>query len=361
MAEPENKIDLTKISAMDWLKIAAVLIAAAVILYRCFLPFRAEYAFREAYNLEAQMNSPNLSAERRSAAAQKAIEKYEKVKKLAPWETYYHIQLARIYETQARQETELEKKLEKIKQADDIYDLCLKISPTNPWYVMRKAEIYGLYAEIETDEAKKAELLRLREAKIMESAELDQNNGIFQSAAANLHFQKGELEQAAAKYQHVLEIDDRTGEAYIMLAEIARRQGQPEKIEELYKTLIEKNPAFPNTRLYLGQIYEQRGQLADAIELYKEEALLDKNNETAYRILGSACYRAREWRNMEVAYNRLTIIRPDNVDYYMYKAHAQIQQNKLKEALDAYEAAQALRPDDANIRNNINALKARGI
>ncbi|GBR74676.1 hypothetical protein NO1_1810, partial [Candidatus Termititenax aidoneus] len=79
----------------------------------------------------------------------------------------------------------------------------------------------------------------------------------------------------------------------------------------------------------------------------------------AYRILGSACYRAREWRNMEVAYNRLTIIRSDNADYYLYKAHAQIQQNKLKEALASYEAAQTLRPDDANIRSNINALKVR--
>ncbi|GBR74951.1 hypothetical protein NO1_2036 [Candidatus Termititenax aidoneus] len=190
MAEPENKIDFTKISAIDWLKTAAVLIAAAFVLYRCFLPFRAEYAFREAYNLEAQMNSPNLPAERRAAAMQKAIEKYEKVKKLAPWETYYHIQLARIYETQARQETNPEKKLEKIRQADDIYNLCLKISPTNPWYVMRKAEIYGLYAEVEPDAAKKAELLRQREEKIMKSAELDQNNGIFQTAAANLYFQK---------------------------------------------------------------------------------------------------------------------------------------------------------------------------
>ena len=46
MAEPENKIDLAKISALDWLKIAAVLLAAALVLYRCFLPFRAEYAFR---------------------------------------------------------------------------------------------------------------------------------------------------------------------------------------------------------------------------------------------------------------------------------------------------------------------------
>jgi tetratricopeptide (TPR) repeat protein len=353
VGQTENNI----ISPADWLKIAAVAAVAVFLLCRCLLPFSAEYAFREAYNFEAQAGNPNLSAQDRGKFTQKAINKYLLVKKLAPWETYYHTQLARIYENQARAEGDPAQRLQLIQKADEIYDLCLKISPTNPWYVIRKAEMYGMYAELENDPDKKAALYAKREELTLQASAYDPNNAIFTLAAANLYLGKRDYANALAKYEHVLVIDDRMGDAYMMLAELHRQQGNPAKQEEMYRACIAKAPDYRNARLQLGLLYEQQGKLKDAINLYKEEALLDKNNEYAFRLLGSACYRDGQWANMEIAFNRLTMINPNAPEYYMYRAQAQIRQGKTKEAIASLESALALRPDDANIKANLNALK----
>lgn len=348
MAEPENKIDWQNISTADWLKIAGVLLIAGFILYRCFLPFRAEYAFREAYSYEAQRNTP------------KTIEKYLKAIKLAPWETYYHTQLGRIYENEARAATDPEDKLAKIKKAEEIYDICLKISPTNPWYVVRKAELQALYAELESDPQKAAALQTQREELILLANELDPNNAIFTITAANMYLSKREYEKAQEKYEHVLIIDEKMGDAYLMLGELYRQQGNTAKQEEIYLTCIAKAPDYKNIRLNLGILYEQQGKLKEAISLYKEEALLDKSNENAYRALGFACFKDSQWVNMEVAFNRLTVLNSNNADYYVYRAQAQIQQNKLREAIASLEAALVLRPGDANIQANLQRLRAAG-
>ncbi|MDR1997439.1 MAG: tetratricopeptide repeat protein [Candidatus Margulisbacteria bacterium] len=349
MAETNNKSSWTQISTADWLKIAGVILAAAFALYRCSLPFRAEFAFREAYNYEAQRNF--------AAAGQK----YEKVLRLAPWETYYHSQLGRIYENEARAalstDIPLAEKLAKIQKADAVYDLCLKISPTNPWYVMRKAEMYGLYAELETDAEKKQALLGQREELILRASELDPNNAIFTLTAANLYLSKGEHAKALETYQHVLTIDERMGDAYMMLAELYRQQGDRAAQEEMYRTCIAKVPDYKNVRLQLGLLYEQQGRLKDAIVLYREEVQLDKNNEYAFRLLGSAFFRDSQWVNMEIAFNRLTIINPKVADYYLYKAQAQARQNKIQEAIVSLEAALTLRPDDASIKANLQNLR----
>ncbi|GBR77362.1 TPR domain containing protein [Candidatus Termititenax dinenymphae] len=348
MAEPpNNKNFLNNLTTLDWLKIAAIIIVALFLLYRCLLPFRAEYVFREAFTAESQQNFP------------KAIEKYLKVWKLAPWETYYLTSLGRIYENQARQITNPEERLAKIKQAEEVYDWCLNISPTNPWYVIRKGEIYGMYAEIESDPEKKAELIAQRETKILEAAELDKNNAIFQMTAGNLFLQRREYDKAIERYEHALIIDDRTAEAYLRLAEIYTIQNNPQKREELYKAWTEKAPEDANSYLYLGQLYDATNRHAEAVALYKTAANLDKKNEAAFRLLGNALYRDQDWADMEKAYNRLTVLKSDNADYYLFKAQAQAQQRKYKEAITSLEAAQTLRPDDANIRANLNNLKSQ--
>jgi tetratricopeptide (TPR) repeat protein len=345
------------ISTADWLKLVVVAVLAVFLLYRCLLPFRAEYAFREAYNFEAQSGNPNLPAEVRAADAQKAIDKYLLVKKLAPWETYYHTQLARIYENQARAESDPAKKLELIQKADEIYDLCLKISPTNPWYVIRKAEMYGMRAELETDPDKKAELYTQREELTLQASAYDPNNAIFTLSAANLYLGKRDYANALEKYQHVLVIDDRMGDAYMMLAELYKQQGDPAKQEEMYRACIAKAPDYRNARLQLGLLYEQQGRLKDAINLYKGEALLDKNNEYTFRLLGAACYRDSQWVNMEIAFNRLTMINPNSPDYYVYRAQAQIRQGKTPEAIASLEAALVLQPDNTLAKTSLSSLK----
>lgn len=343
--ETNEKIGFANLSGLDWLKISAVILAAGFLLYRCFLPFRAEYTYREAYNFEASGN-PDA-----------AIAKYEKTIRLAPWETHYFVQLGKLYEDKARAAKTKEERLGWTKKAEYIYDRCLAISPTNPWYVNRKGEIFGLLASVTDDPVEQRKLMAKREQYVLEAANLDKNNALFQMAVAYLYHQRGELDKALQKYQHVLEIDERFGEAYFNMADIYRQKKQPAKQMEMYQTLIAKNPGFKNAHLQLGRIYESQGKMTDAINQYIEEVNLDKNNEVALQVLGVALYRVGDWANVSKVYHRLSIIKPDNVRYYLFHAQAAAKIGNLAEALEALEAAQVLQPGDAQIAQNIRGIK----
>lgn len=341
-----NNIDWSKLSYADWLKITGVVVLAGFLVYRCFLPFRAEYAYREAFNAEAQQSIPM------------AIEKYEKAMRLAPWETYYHVQLGKIYENLARAAVDPQERLGYTQKAEAVYKACLKISPTNPWYVNRMGEVYDLYSTLEKDPQKIAAWQKKREKAIIDAANLDPNNALFQLSVAYLYHQRRDLATAMKKYEHVLEIDDRMGEAYFNMADIYRQQGRVDKQKELYETLVSKNPTFKNAHFQLGRMYELQGKLDQAIEQYIEEVKLDKENVMAFQVLGSVFYRKGDWVNVVKVYNRLIVLEPNNINNYLMRAQALSRVGQLPQALADLESAQTLAPDNAQIKASLNSLKA---
>jgi tetratricopeptide (TPR) repeat protein len=329
----------------DWVKIGFITVMALFLIYRCCLPWRAEYAYREAFNAQAGGNVPV------------AIEKYEKAMRLAPWETYYHVQLGRIYEDQANASKDKLEKIAYIKKAEAIYQACLKISPTNPWYQNRMGEIYNLYASVADTPAEAAALAQKRDDQIVYAASLDPNNALFQLSVAYLYHQQHKFDTAIKKYEHVLEIDDTMGEAYFNMADIYRQQGNEKKQIEMYEKIFEKKPDFKNAHLQLGRIYEQKGQLDKAIKEYIEEVKIDKSNGMALQLLGMALYRKGDWTTMEKIYHRLTVIDPNNPNHYLYKAQAEVRLNKIADAVQSLEAAAALNPGDPRIKAQIDQLR----
>ena len=171
-----------KLTATDYFKLAIILVLSLFLLYRALLPWRAEYAFREAFNQASR------------GLADQAVAKYHKAIALAPWETFYMVKLAALYEAPAReaqkqlasgrltaeQRVAAESKLlVNIEQAEKIYRRCIDISPKNPWFQSRRGELYGMRALLAKEPAEQAELLRKREEQILLSGELDPNNGLF--------------------------------------------------------------------------------------------------------------------------------------------------------------------------------------
>lgn len=334
-----------KYSTVDIIKMIVVVSALAVLIYRSFIPFMAEFRFREAYNAQAQKKMDL------------AIDKFSAALAAAPWETHYHVQLGKLYEDKASASLAREEKLIYIKKAEDLYLWCLKISPKNPWYHNRLGEAYKLYAAIAETPTEKEAWLKKRDDKIKYAAELDPNNALFQMSVAYLYHQQEDFEAALAKYQHVLTIDDRFAEAYFNLADIYRRRGETDQQIAMYQLIFEKKPTFPNAHLQLGRIYESQGKLDAAILEYMEEAKIDKNNVTAFEILGRALYLKKDWQNMEVVYRRLILLQPDNARNYIVLAQAQAQRGLLKEALESLNAAQLLMPGNKDIAANIRNIK----
>ncbi len=334
-----------KYSAADILKIVVILLASAFLVYRSFIPFLAEFRFREAYNAQAQKK------------IDVSIDKFSQAVKLAPWETHYHVQLGKLYEDKASAAAERAEKIAYIKKAEDIYLECLRISPQNPWYHNRLGEVYKLYATVAETPDESQEWLKKRDEKINYAAGLDPNNALFQMALAYLYHQQEDFDNALKKYQHVLTIDDRFAEAYFNMADIYRRRGDVEQQIAMYKMIFEKKPTFPNAHLQLGRIYEMQGNLDAAILEYMEEAKIDKNNVTAFEILGRALYLKKDWRNLEVVYRRLILLQPNNPKNYILLAQAQAQTGQLKQALESLNSAQLLMPGNKEIAANIRRLE----
>ena len=238
----DNKENNKALSTAAWIKLILVIAVALFLVYRCFLPFRAEYAFREAYNAKARKNIPL------------AITKYRKAVKLAPWETHYAVQLGKIFEDLARSEKDPDKKIAHIIEAHKIYENCLKISPKNPWYHNRVGEVYNLYASIAKTPEEKLEWQKKREEKIVMASQIDKNNALFQMSVAYMYHRNKEYDKAIEKYQHVLVIDDRFAEAYFNMADIFRIRSNEEKQIEMYQMIFEKKPAFKNAHMQLGRI-----------------------------------------------------------------------------------------------------------
>jgi len=343
LPNPNNaKKELTR-KQQAWL--IAVWVLALILAWRCFDPFRAEWYYREGFNYEA---GKNLTA---------AMHSMEKAVKLAPLETFYGVFLGKIYEDMSRQVQNKEEQLQWAQKAEDTYNYILRISPRNPWYHNRLAEIYRRYSEIYDDPKVKEAYLVSSDAKIIQAAELDKNNGLFQMSLAYMYHRKGDLDKALELYAKVLEIDPSFMEAYFNMADIWRQRGRIDKTIELYKTIVSKNPNFRNAHLSLGRIYYSQGKLKQAEEEFVEEIKVDKGNLTAYQSLGALLMQKKNWGMAERIYNRILQLNPKDTLARQYLAQCYYSLGMVDEAIAELETVLAAEPGNEQAKRNLSLMK----
>ncbi len=326
--------------------VSIVWIVALVVTYRCFMPFRAEWYYREGYNFEA------------SGQLELAAKSMERSVRLAPIETFYAVTLGKEYEDLARRETDIQKKFYWADKAGKVYEDIIRISPRNPWYHNRMGELYRLYAELNVDPRVKEQYLASSDAKIIYAASLDKNNGLFQMSLAYLHHRKGEFEKAMDMYKKVLEIDPRMSEAYFNMADIWRQKGRMDKTIEMYQMIVSTNPTFANAHLNLGRIYFSQGKLKQAEAEFIEEIKLNKRNVVAYQSLGALLMQRREWEMASRIYARILQIDPQQTPMRQYLAQCYYSMGMIDEAIGELNVSLTADPGNAQLRRTIEQLEA---
>lgn len=322
-----------------------VWLTALVVAYRCFLPFRAEWYYREGYNLEA------------SGQLEQATNSMQEAVCLAPIETFYAVTLGKEYEDLSRKAIDKEKKLFWLNKANETYSRIIKISPRNPWYHNRLGELYRLYAEIYDDPKVKEQYLASSDAKIIYAASLDKNNGLFQMSLAYLYHRKGQFDKAMELYQKVLDIDPKMSEAYFNMADIWRQRGNINKSIEMYQSIVSTNPTFANAHLSLGRIYYSQGNLKKAEEEFVEEIKLNKRNITAYQSLGALLMQKKDWEMAARVYARILQVDPQQVGMRQYLAQCYYSMGMIDEAIAELNLVLAADPNNAQIQGNIRMLE----
>jgi tetratricopeptide (TPR) repeat protein len=348
-----SKVDILKKFSDFWdglslrqkILLGLVWVTALVVTYRCFLPFRAEWYYREGYNLEA------------GGQLEAATKSMIKAVNFAPLETFYAVTLGKEYEDLARKETDKQKKFEWANKAYAVYDNIIKISPKNPWYHNRMGELYRLYAELYDDPKVKAEYIASSDAAIIHAAELDKNNGLFQMSLAYLYHRKGQFDKAMELYNKVLEIDPKMSEAYFNMADIWRQRGRTDKTIEMYHSIVSTNPTFQNAHLSLGRIYYTQGKLKAAEEEFIEEIKLNKRNVAAYQSLGALLMQKKEWEMASRVYVRILQIDPQQQVMRQYLAQCYYSMGLLDEAIAELQQVLIAEPSNTQVQRNIELLQ----
>jgi eukaryotic-like serine/threonine-protein kinase len=196
---------------------------------------------------------------------------------------------------------------------------------TTKWsqrYDLHNADILTFEDEIAT---KVAEGLRVQlspdEQKAMQQAPTTNveayNNYIqarFQLSEYFVHSRQEDIEKGIQLLQHAISLDKNFVDAYALLSHLYALEGanflndataNVKRGEMAAQDALRINPQSPNGLIALAGAYAQEGREAEAIRTARRVIALAPNDETAWQMLGYACYYAGLNELAEQAYGRL--------------------------------------------------------
>ncbi|MGA8148819.1 MAG: tetratricopeptide repeat protein [Gallionellaceae bacterium] len=206
----------------------------------------------------------------------------------------------------------------------------------------------------------------------------------------NAHFGDGNLDEAAACYQHAIACDPRYAEAYNNLGFVYQAQGNLEGAVALYRKAVTFNPDLLTALLNLGfglmnlgqadaaeeslrrvialapehvaalhslgVIVAQRGEFLHAETLLRQALELQPGYAQAHFNLGNLFMQAKRLPEAEASYRRALELKPDYADAFNNLGYLLVEVKRLPEAEACYRRALELKPDYAEAHNNLGNL-----
>ena len=165
------------------------------------------------------------------------------------------------------------------------------------------------------------------------------------TAAANGHFQAGDLIAARDLYVRVLESDPSNARAYYMLSGIAAQDGDLSSAIGLAQRAIALQPAAPEFHFSLAGVHLSRGDLREALSSYQEALRLRPDSLDYQRSVAGAFLAAGMLDEGVQAYRAIACAgKPDARAYFEF-GKAQQLRGDLREAEEAFAQAVRLSPD----------------
>jgi len=168
----------------------------------------------------------------------------------------------------------------------------------------------------------------------------------------------GSLAEAAEAYQHALRINPRYQRAYSSLGETYARMGRLDQARNAYQHALALDPADAATTLNLAVALHQAGNNQQAEAAFRRAIALAPNSSAAYTDLGVLLYQQGKVEDAETMF--LEAINRNAADPNPYSNLALLyeQTGHPALALSLYQKLLALRPDDPQVRANIQRLRA---
>lgn len=183
-------------------------------------------------------------------------------------------------------------------------------------------------------------------------------NYIAQNNLAGVLLDKGQVDEAIARYREAVEITPSVASVQSNLGNALVRKGQvDEAIVQLQKAL-QIDPAYAEAYSYMGSALLKRGQMDEAIRYYQRAVQLNTSDADAYNNLGIISLRSGQVDQAIEYYKKAVAIKPGSAEMRYNLGNAFARKGNWEDAIASYTAALSTERDPiegARVENNLGA------
>lgn len=132
----------------------------------------------------------------------------------------------------------------------------------------------------------------------------------------------------------------------LQLAEILYANGNWEQAIKHFSQVVDKHPQSLSARLLLGQMFINTQQEEKAVAVYQSALQFVRNQSTKFFLSGMIEWCCLEMEGAAIAFKKATELEPWNEIFLRAQALTHLKTNQLNKALNAFEAALAINPND---------------
>jgi len=162
----------------------------------------------------------------------------------------------------------------------------------------------------------------------------------------------GAFADAAREFQAALDREATSDEAYLGLARAQARGGAAQTAEATYQRAIALRPEYWATHVWLGTFYREQGRYAEAARAYEAALPLTPDNARVYYVLGGLYFTVGRYDDAIAACRKSVALQPSVPAYGNWGATL-ARLRRFTEAVDVYERARSLGPEDYRLVGNL--------
>ncbi len=210
-----------------------------------------------------------------------SIAHFERALKITPYQDFYCLFLAGAYVEKAKTASDMTQRSALLNQARSVLERGRQINPINPDPVSKLGLLYRVWGEMLTDPQERTEKLDQALAYYRQAQVLRLHDPRIFNEWGQVHFLKGEYDQAIDKYQKSLSLNNWSTQTHLLLGDAYKAKGDFRQAEEAYRRAVEIAPNDFTGHKSLALLYEQMGRIEEAIAEAEIAKSLATGNEAA--------------------------------------------------------------------------------
>ncbi len=173
--------------------------------------------------------------------------------------------------------------------------------------------------------------------------------------------ERGDYENAEAKFIAVIRMDPKNVAAYRGLGDVYYAQKQLKEAKETYTFLIQVDPDDEHSLVKLAEIAEGEGNLEEAVQHYQQAALLNDNKSPRFAKIAQLLKDLGHYETSLAAIEQAIELEPENPKYLDFLAEISILVGDKNVAEAAYQHLRMVNPDNQKLpilKDKIDQLQA---